>query len=81
MGVTLTTTFMLCVQVNPDMVSQLESAGLSFAGKDETGSRMEVCIYLHETDTDLKICAIMILLVVVVIVIIILVIMVMSADC
>lgn len=48
MGVTLTT-FMLYVQVNPDMVSQLESAGLSFVGKDETGSRMEVCIYLHET--------------------------------
>jgi len=40
---------MLYVQVNPDMVSQLESAGLSFVGKDETGSRMEVCIYLHET--------------------------------
>lgn len=29
-------------EVNPDMVSQLESAGLSFVGKDETGSRMEI---------------------------------------
>jgi hypothetical protein len=28
------------------MVSQLESAGLSFVGKDETGCRMEVCIYM-----------------------------------
>lgn len=34
------------VQVNPDMVSQLESAGLSFVGKDETGRRMEVCIHM-----------------------------------
>jgi len=31
------------LQVNPDMVSKLESAGLSFVGKDETGNRMEVC--------------------------------------
>ena len=30
------------VQVNPDMISRLESAGLSFVGKDETGRRMEV---------------------------------------
>ncbi|CAL0310847.1 unnamed protein product [Lupinus luteus] len=29
-------------EVNPDMISQLESAGLSFVGKDETGSRMEI---------------------------------------
>lgn len=32
------------VQVNPDMVSQLETAGLSFVGKDETGRRMEVSL-------------------------------------
>ncbi|XP_006585718.1 CTP synthase isoform X1 [Glycine max] len=29
-------------EVNPDMISQLESAGLSFVGKDETGKRMEI---------------------------------------
>lgn len=29
-------------EVNPDMVPQLEKAGLSFAGKDETGQRMEI---------------------------------------
>ncbi|KAK6947233.1 Glutamine amidotransferase [Dillenia turbinata] len=29
-------------EVNPEMVSQLESAGLSFVGRDETGSRMEI---------------------------------------
>ncbi|KAF7835866.1 CTP synthase [Senna tora] len=29
-------------EVNPDMISQLENAGLSFVGKDETGSRMEI---------------------------------------
>ncbi|KAJ6393305.1 hypothetical protein OIU77_022721 [Salix suchowensis] len=29
-------------EVNPDMVSTLEDAGLSFAGKDETGQRMEI---------------------------------------
>ncbi|GMN55607.1 hypothetical protein TIFTF001_024730 [Ficus carica] len=29
-------------EVNPDMVSQLEKAGLLFVGKDETGSRMEI---------------------------------------
>ncbi|KAL6567164.1 hypothetical protein OROGR_000832 [Orobanche gracilis] len=29
-------------EVNPDMVQQLEHAGLSFTGKDETGSRMEI---------------------------------------
>lgn len=37
----------LIVQVNPDMVSQLEKAGLLFVGKDETGSRMEVSISLY----------------------------------
>ncbi|KAF6135212.1 hypothetical protein GIB67_035283 [Kingdonia uniflora] len=30
------------MQVNPDMITQLESAGLSFVGKDETGQRMEI---------------------------------------
>lgn len=35
------------VQVNPDMISQLETAGLSFVGKDETGRRMEVCICMQ----------------------------------
>ncbi|XP_074333660.1 uncharacterized protein LOC141671351 [Apium graveolens] len=29
-------------EVNPDMVPQLEKAGLSFPGKDETGQRMEI---------------------------------------
>lgn len=29
-------------EVNPDMVMKLESAGLSFVGKDETGNRMEI---------------------------------------
>lgn len=29
-------------EVNPDMISQLENAGLSFTGKDETGQRMEI---------------------------------------
>ncbi|XP_028773367.1 CTP synthase isoform X1 [Neltuma alba] len=29
-------------EVNPDMISQLENAGLSFVGKDETGKRMEI---------------------------------------
>jgi hypothetical protein len=29
-------------QVNPEMVSDFERAGLSFVGKDESGSRMEV---------------------------------------
>ncbi|KAF5472190.1 hypothetical protein F2P56_008927, partial [Juglans regia] len=29
-------------EVNPDMVERLEKAGLSFAGKDETGQRMEI---------------------------------------
>ncbi|XP_044468707.1 CTP synthase isoform X2 [Mangifera indica] len=29
-------------EVNPDMVSQLESAGLSFVGRDESGQRMEI---------------------------------------
>lgn len=31
-----------CMQVNPDMISTFENAGLSFTGKDETGRRMEV---------------------------------------
>jgi len=35
------------LQVNPDMVSKLENAGLSFVGKDETGNRMEVHPQLH----------------------------------
>uniref|UniRef100_A0A1D1XJY7 CTP synthase n=1 Tax=Anthurium amnicola TaxID=1678845 RepID=A0A1D1XJY7_9ARAE len=29
-------------EVNPDMITKLENAGLSFVGKDETGRRMEV---------------------------------------
>ncbi|KAL2582068.1 hypothetical protein AAZV13_15G220800 [Glycine max] len=29
-------------EVNPDMISPLENAGLSFVGKDETGRRMEI---------------------------------------
>ncbi|XP_074316727.1 uncharacterized protein LOC141652987 isoform X2 [Silene latifolia] len=29
-------------EVNPDMVAQLENAGMSFTGKDETGERMEI---------------------------------------
>nr|GEU30907.1 CTP synthase-like [Tanacetum cinerariifolium] len=29
-------------EVNPDMVPQLEKAGLSFTGKDETGQRMQI---------------------------------------
>ncbi|KAM1107640.1 hypothetical protein ACFX13_004460 [Malus domestica] len=29
-------------EVNPDMISQLENAGLSFVGRDETGRRMEI---------------------------------------
>eukprot|EP00246_Nothoceros_aenigmaticus_P011225 TRINITY_DN2986_c0_g1_i1.p1 TRINITY_DN2986_c0_g1~~TRINITY_DN2986_c0_g1_i1.p1 ORF type:complete len:231 (-),score=27.22 TRINITY_DN2986_c0_g1_i1:222-914(-) len=29
-------------EVNPDMVEELESAGLRFVGKDETGRRMEI---------------------------------------
>lgn len=33
---------LILLQVNPDMVAQLESAGLSFPGKDDTGRRMEV---------------------------------------
>lgn len=34
------------LQVNPDMVSKLENAGLSFVGKDESGNRMEVCLQI-----------------------------------
>ena len=30
------------VQVNPEMILRLESAGLSFVGKDESEMRMEV---------------------------------------
>ncbi|XP_057465873.1 uncharacterized protein LOC130755522 isoform X1 [Actinidia eriantha] len=33
-------------EVNPDMVAQLEDAGLSFVGKDESGQRMEI-VELH----------------------------------
>ncbi|EEF47967.1 ctp synthase, putative [Ricinus communis] len=29
-------------EVNPDMISQFEDAGLSFVGRDETGRRMEI---------------------------------------
>ncbi|OXV06600.1 hypothetical protein Egran_05632 [Elaphomyces granulatus] len=29
-------------EVNPDLVAQLEDAGLTFVGKDETGQRMEI---------------------------------------
>ncbi|KAE8711824.1 hypothetical protein F3Y22_tig00110271pilonHSYRG00008 [Hibiscus syriacus] len=29
-------------EVNPDMISKLEAAGLSFVGRDETGRRMEI---------------------------------------
>ncbi|KAM7252299.1 hypothetical protein ACFE04_024182 [Oxalis oulophora] len=29
-------------EVNPEMVAQLENAGLSFVGRDETGQRMEI---------------------------------------
>lgn len=29
-------------EVNPEMVSQIEEAGLLFVGRDETGERMEV---------------------------------------
>ncbi|KAF9587209.1 hypothetical protein IFM89_039568 [Coptis chinensis] len=29
-------------EVNPDMITRLENAGLSFVGKDETGRRMEI---------------------------------------
>lgn len=29
-------------EVNPQMISQLENAGLSFVGRDESGSRMEI---------------------------------------
>lgn len=31
-----------CLQVNPEMVMELEKAGLAFVGKDDTGKRMEV---------------------------------------
>ncbi|XP_041024863.1 CTP synthase-like isoform X1 [Juglans microcarpa x Juglans regia] len=34
-------------EVNPDMVARLEKAGLSFAGKDETGCRMEIIELPH----------------------------------
>ncbi|XP_077251028.1 uncharacterized protein LOC143890282 [Tasmannia lanceolata] len=33
-------------EVNPDMITELEKAGLSFVGKDETGRRMEI-LELH----------------------------------
>ncbi|CAK9169875.1 unnamed protein product [Ilex paraguariensis] len=34
-------------EVNPDMVAQLENAGLSFTGKDESGRRMEIVELPH----------------------------------
>lgn len=34
-------------EVNPDMIARLESAGLSFVGKDETGRRMEIVELPH----------------------------------
>lgn len=34
--------FKVAVQVNPEMVEWLETAGLRFVGKDETGRRMEI---------------------------------------
>lgn len=36
---------MLLFQVNPDMITELEKAGLAFVGKDETGKRMEVPLF------------------------------------
>ena len=30
-------------EVNPEMVDELEQKGLKFVGKDETGTRMEIC--------------------------------------
>ena len=30
-------------EVNPEMVDELEQKGLHFVGKDETGTRMEIC--------------------------------------
>merc|ERR1719461_1382747 len=30
-------------EVNPDYIEQLEKAGLSFSGKDDSGQRMEIC--------------------------------------
>ena len=39
----LTDTSCACrYEVNPDMVPELEAAGLRFVGKDETGQRMEI---------------------------------------
>lgn len=32
-------------QVNPEIIGDLEEAGLKFVGKDETGKRMEVCTF------------------------------------
>jgi hypothetical protein len=40
--VTVFSCIMIFLQVNPKMVSDFERAGLSFVGKDESGSRMEV---------------------------------------
>ncbi|RWW84118.1 hypothetical protein BHE74_00007280 [Ensete ventricosum] len=31
-------------EVNPDMITEFEKAGLAFVGKDETRKRMEVCV-------------------------------------
>lgn len=38
------------MQVNPEMVTRLENAGLTFTGKDDTGRRMEVGIFTHGTN-------------------------------
>lgn len=38
------------MQVNPEMVTRLENAGLNFTGKDDTGRRMEVGILTHGTN-------------------------------
>ena len=37
------------LQVNPEMIMELERAGLKFVGTDETGRRMEVCICNYAT--------------------------------
>lgn len=36
------------MQVNPEMVTRLENAGLTFTGKDGTGQRMEVANFAHD---------------------------------
>ena len=37
-------------EVNPDMVEELEAAGLRFVGRDETGTRMEIVELAPELD-------------------------------